>query len=139
LIIPGHNDTDEELTALSRWVFKELGADVPLHFSAFHPDYKMMDVPSTPFATLTRARHIAMKEGLRYVYTGNVHDPAGDTTYCPSCKKPLIVRDWYQINAYRLTDDGHCPDCGTAIAGRFEKFVEAFGSRRIPVAMHAYR
>ncbi|MHB1292899.1 MAG: AmmeMemoRadiSam system radical SAM enzyme [Sulfuricella sp.] len=138
LLIPGHNDTDEELTALSRWVFKELGADVPLHFSAFHPDYKMMDVPATPRETLGRARRIAMNEGLRYVYTGNVHDPEGDTTYCPSCKKPLIVRDWYQINAYKLTDDGHCPDCGTAIAGRFEKFTEAFGSRRIPVVMSAF-
>ncbi|MHB9101293.1 MAG: AmmeMemoRadiSam system radical SAM enzyme [Sulfuricella sp.] len=138
LLIPGHNDTDEELTALSRWVFKELGADAPLHFSAFHPDYKMMDVPPTPRETLGRARRIAMKEGLRYVYTGNVHDPEGDTTYCPSCKKALIVRDWYQINAYKLTDDGHCPDCATAIAGRFEKFTEAFGPRRIPVVMSAF-
>ncbi len=139
LIIPGHNDTDGELTALSRWVFKELGADVPLHFSAFHPDYKMMDVPPTPRETLGRARRIAMKEGLRYVYIGNVHDPEGDTTYCPSCKKALIVRDWYLINAYKLTDDGHCPDCGTAIAGRYEKFTKAFGPRRIPVTMHACR
>ena len=80
-----------------------------------------------------------MKEGLHYVYTGNVHDPHGDTTYCPSCKMPLIERDWYQINTYHLTDDGHCPKCGTAIAGRFEKFTGAFGSRRIPVIMSNFR
>ena len=103
LLIPGQNDSDEEITALSQWIAKELGPDVPLHFSAFHPDYKMMDVPATPSATLGRARQIAMDAGLHYVYTGNVHDPAGDTTYCPSCKAALIERDWYQINAYHLT------------------------------------
>ena len=135
LLIPGQNDSDVELTAMSQWLMKELGPDVPLHFSAFHPDYKMRDIPATPLATLVRARKIAMAHGLRYVYTGNVHNVEGDTTLCPSCQAPLIVRDWYQINQYRLTPEGHCPDCGTAIAGRFDAKAGHFGRQRIAVAM----
>ncbi|MBK9574797.1 MAG: AmmeMemoRadiSam system radical SAM enzyme [Rhodoferax sp.] len=135
LLIPEHNDSDAELTAMSQWLMKELGPDVPLHFSAFHPDYKMRDIPATPLATLVRARKIAMAHGLRYVYTGNVHNVEGDTTFCPSCQAPLIVRDWYQINQYRLTPEGHCPDCGTAIAGRFDAKAGHFGRQRIAVAM----
>ena len=136
LLIPGHNDSEQEITALAQWVRKELGPDVPLHFSAFHPDYKMLDTPPTPPATLSRARTIAMAEGLHYVFTGNVHDPAGDTTYCPQCKTSLIERDWYQIEAYRLTDDGRCPKCQHTIAGHFEHFAGQFGRRQIPVAIH---
>ncbi len=136
LLIPGLNDSDAEIRQLSEWVGRELGPEVPLHFTAFHPDYKMMDRPATPAATLTRARKIGMEVGLHYVYTGNVHDPEGGTTYCPSCKTPLIVRDWYEIPAYHVSDDGHCPKCGAAIAGRFQKFGKAFGGRRIPIAMH---
>ena len=141
LLIPGKNDSDEEITALSQWIAKELGPDVPLHFSAFHPDHKMLDTPATPPATLKRARDIALKAGLHYVYTGNVHNIEGDTTFCPACKTPLIVRDWYQIQDYRLTDDGHCPQCQTKIAGHFEHFElkRQFGSRRIPVAIHLAR
>lgn len=135
LLIPGYNDSDEELKALSRWVTKELGPDVPLHFSAFHPDWKMTDVPPTPPATLTRARRIAMEAGLHYVYTGNVHDPEGGTTFCPSCHAPLIVRDWYQILDYQLTENGACAKCGAMQAGRFGKFEHPFGPRRIPVRM----
>ncbi|MBI3481285.1 MAG: AmmeMemoRadiSam system radical SAM enzyme [Nitrosomonadales bacterium] len=135
LLIPGHNDSDTELAALSKWVSQELGPDVPLHFSAFHPDWKMADVPATPPATLTRARNIALDAGLHYVYTGNVHNIEGDTTFCPSCHAKLIERDWYEINNYRLTPDGHCPDCNAQIAGRFGKFGQAFGARRIPVVM----
>ena len=135
LLIPGHNDSNEEVAALTQWIAKELGADVPLHFSAFHPDYKMANVPPTPLATLTRARQIARAAGLHYVYTGNVHDLSGDTTYCPGCQQPLIVRDWYEIKQYRLTPNGHCPDCDTRIAGHFEQFNKAFGSRRIPIVM----
>ncbi|MEW5769903.1 MAG: AmmeMemoRadiSam system radical SAM enzyme [Pseudomonadota bacterium] len=135
LLIPTLNDSDAEIRQLSEWIGKELGPDVPLHFSAFHPDWKMKDLPPTPPATLTRARNIALAAGLHYVYTGNVHDPEGGTTYCPKCRKPLIVRDWYEIPDYDLTDDGHCPHCGTAIAGRFRHFERAFGSRRIPVAI----
>jgi len=135
LLIPGKNDSDAELQAMTQWIAQELGPDVPLHFSAFHPDYKMTDIPATPAQTLSRARAIAIKAGLHYVYTGNVHDTDGGTTYCPSCRAPLIVRDWYRIDDYRLTPDGHCPDCQTLIAGHFEKFTRQFGNRRIPIAI----
>jgi pyruvate formate lyase activating enzyme len=135
LLIPGKNDSDAELTAMSAWIANELGPDVPLHFSAFHPDYKMIDIPATPAQTLSRARAIAMQAGLHYVYTGNVHDTDGGTTYCPSCRAPLIVRDWYRIDDYRLTPDGHCPDCQAKVAGHFEKFNRQFGNRRIPIAI----
>jgi len=135
LLIPGKNDSDAELEAMSAWIAKELGPDVPLHFSAFHPDYKMTDIPATPAQTLSRARAIAMQAGLHYVYTGNVHDTDGGTTYCPSCRAPLIVRDWYRIDDYRLSPDGHCPDCQTKVAGHFEKFIRQFGNRRIPIAI----
>lgn len=135
LLIPGHNDSTDELEALSRWVMQALGPDVPLHFSAFHPDHKMPDVPATPTTTLVRARNIALKAGLKYVYTGNVHHTEGDTTYCSGCHAPLIQRDWYQIDSYRLTADRCCPDCGTALAGRFAAKAGHFGRQRIPIAM----
>jgi pyruvate formate lyase activating enzyme len=137
LLIPGLNDSSEELKALSQWVARELGPDVPLHFSAFHPDHKMRDIPATPVSTLVRARQIAMGEGLRYVYTGNVHNKEGDTTFCPSCHASLIERDWYRIDGYHLTADGACPDCGHKIAGRFEAKAGNFGPRRIPVRLAA--
>lgn len=139
LLIPGKNDSDEELSAMSQWIMRELGPDVPLHFTAFHPDYKMEDLPATLPATLTRVRDIALRAGLRYVYTGNVNDPAGGTTACPSCHAPLIVRDWHQIIQYRLTPEGHCPDCGAQAAGRFETFSGQFGRRRIPIAINMQR
>jgi pyruvate formate lyase activating enzyme len=135
LLIPGHNDSSGEITALSQWIMKELGPDVPLHFSAFHPDYKMTDVPATPPATLVCARDIARKAGLHHVYTGNVHNIEGDTTFCQHCQAPLIVRDWHQINQYRLTPRGDCPDCGTALAGRFDAQEGHFGRRRIPIRL----
>jgi len=137
LLIPGKNDSDAELRAECQWIFRELGPDVPLHFTAFHPDFKMTDLPPTPAATLRRARQIALDEGLNYVYTGNVHDVEGGTTYCPQCRAALIVRDWHRIDAYRLTAEGRCPDCATAIPGRFEAFDrrEQFGPRRIPVSI----
>ena len=135
LLIPGQNDSEAELKALSAWVAKELGPDVPLHFSAFHPDYKLLETEPTPPATLTRARQIALDAGLHYVYTGNVHDQQGDTTYCPGCKTPVIVRDWYEILGYHLDATGHCQHCGHAIAGRFGPYGKPFGSRRIPVRM----
>ena len=138
LLIPGKNDSDAELQAMTQWIAQELGPDVPLHFSAFHPDYKMTDISATPAQTLSRARAIAMQAGLHYVYTGNVHDTDGGTTYCPSCRTPLIVRDWYRIDDYRLTADGHCPQCHELIAGHFEKFTRQFGNRRIPIAIPHY-
>jgi len=136
LLIPGKNDSDEEITAMCQWIKKELGTDVPLHFSAFHPDYKMPDVPATPPATLERARNIAILQGLKYVYTGNVHNQEGDTTFCPNCHGALIVRDWYQINQYRLTESGLCPDCGTVVAGHFDTQAGNFGRKRIPIAIN---
>lgn len=136
LLIPGANDSDEELEKLCTWVAKELGSDIPLHFSAFHPDYKMLDTPPTPSETLSRARKMAMAHGLHYVYTGNVHDPEGGTTRCPHCGTALIVRDWYEISLERIGADGKCPDCGTPIAGRFAAPIPAFGRRRIPLPIH---
>jgi pyruvate formate lyase activating enzyme len=137
LLIPGKNDSDEELRAECRWIRERLGADVPLHFTAFHPDWKMQDIPATPPETLARAREIGRLAGLRYVYTGNVHDEEGGSTYCPSCENDVIVRDWYEIRAYRLTEDGCCMHCGTQLAGRYGKFGKPFGSRRIPVRISA--
>jgi pyruvate formate lyase activating enzyme len=135
LLIPGKNDGDDELDALTRWVADELGADVPLHFSAFHPDWKMTDVRATPAATLSRARAIGLSSGLRYVYTGNVRDLDGATTRCPGCATRLIVRDGYDILDYALDDAGRCLHCGTAIPGRFAHYRGSFGSRRIPVRL----
>ncbi len=141
LLIPGLNDGDVELGALAEFVHRELGAEVPLHFSAFHPDYKMRDIPATPPETLRRARAIAKGVGLRHVYTGNVHDPEGDTTCCASCGRSVIERDWYELVAYRLDARGRC-ECGAALAGRFSGPREqvmngAFGRRRVRVRMTA--
>jgi pyruvate formate lyase activating enzyme len=135
LLIPGKNDSEAEIEAECAWIAQNLGRDVPLHFTAFHPDWKMRDVPATPAATLTRAREIALRAGLRYVYTGNVHDQAGGSTYCPSCENPVIVRDWYDIRGYHLTDEGGCKFCGARLAGRYQKFGKPFGPRRIPVRL----
>jgi len=133
LLIPGKNDSDQEIEQMSKWLVRELGTEVPLHFSAFHPDYKLTDIAPTPPSTLTRARRIAVTEGMRYVYTGNVHDVEGGTTFCPGCGKRVIERDWYEIESYDLTADGRCTQCGTAIAGRFGKFEGQFGRHRVPV------
>lgn len=135
LLIPGKNDSDEEVTALSKWVHEELGPDVPVHFSAFRPEHKMEDVAATPAATLVRARDIALRMGLHYVYTGNVHHAEGDTTFCPHCHTPVIVRDWYHIKKFELATGGCCPVCGTGIAGRFDARPGEFGPRRIPIAI----
>ena len=139
LLIPGKNDGDAEIEALSGWIARELGPDVPLHFSAFHPDWKMTDIPPTPAATLERARRIARRGGLHYVYTGNVHDTEGGTTYCPHCGTASIVRDWYQLLEYRVGADGRCLDCGGALAGRYEAMdlARQFGPKRIPVHLGA--
>jgi pyruvate formate lyase activating enzyme len=137
LLIPGKNDSDAELEAESKWIMRELGPDVPLHFTAFHPDYKLMDIAHTPAATLARARKIALAEGLHYVYTGNVHDREGGTTFCPGCAKPVIVRDWYEILSYTLTPEGRCPHCDTALPGRYERFGRPWGRRRVPVHIAA--
>ena len=135
LLIPGHNDSDHELTEMSKWVVSHLGPDVPVHFSAFHPDWRMRDVPPTPPATLRRARRIAMDHGIRYAYTGNVHDEAGQSTYCHQCGTTVIGRDGYEITAWHLDRAGACERCGTACAGVFEPRPGAWGSRRQPVRL----
>jgi len=133
LLIPGHNDSPREIEQLSAWIMQHLGADVPLHFSAFHPDWKMMETPRTPARTLIEARSIAMAAGLRYVYTGNISDEASQTTYCHACGTALIGRDWYDITAWRLTGEGRCAACDAPCAGVFEVRPGAWGRRREPV------
>ncbi|MCP4360543.1 MAG: AmmeMemoRadiSam system radical SAM enzyme [Chloroflexi bacterium] len=137
LIIPGWNDSEAELEEMTQWVIQNLGPDVPMHFSAFHPDYKMLDKPPTPPDTLTRARNIARKNGVRYAYTGNIHDRNGDTTFCHECGEKLIERDWYDLQAYRLERDGRCPSCRSTCAGVFEAEPGHWGRRRQPVRLEA--
>jgi pyruvate formate lyase activating enzyme len=137
LLIPGENDSAAEIEAESTWAMDRLGPDVPLHFTAFHPDWKMMDRPPTPPQTLRMARRIAVNAGLRYVYTGNVHDPAGQATHCPGCGALLIGRDWYDITAWHLSADGRCAKCGTPCPGVFEATAGQWGPRRQPVRLRA--
>jgi pyruvate formate lyase activating enzyme len=139
LLIPGKNDGDDELDAMTRWVVTELGPDVPMHFTAFHPDFKMLDVAATPASTLTRARDIAKANGVRHAYTGNVHDRSGGSTFCHACGKRLIERDWYVLGEYRVTGDGYCASCGTALPGRFDGAPGRWGARRQPVRLAEYR
>lgn len=119
LIIPGLNDSTGEIDAMTQWVVENLGPGVPMHFSAFHPDYRMRHIPPTPVATLRLAREIAMKNGVRYAYTGNVHDPKGQSTYCHHCGTCVIGRDRYTLTAWNLTREGNCTGCGTRCAGVF--------------------
>jgi pyruvate formate lyase activating enzyme len=135
LLIPGHNDSDAELQAMTRWVVDNLGPDVPMHFSAFHPDWQMRDVPPTPPATLTRARRIALANGVHHAYTGNVHDQAGGSTYCHGCGQLLIGRDGYELTAWDLDREGRCRTCGATCAGVFAPEPGDWGSRRQPVRL----
>ena len=139
LLIPTHNDSDEEIDAETRWIAEHLGPDVPLHFTAFHPDYKMRDLPPTPPATLARARRIARANGLHFVYTGNVHDSEGGTTCCPGCGAAVVVRDWYILNRYELTDRGTCRSCGTAVSGVYDGPAGGWGARRQRVNLSGAR
>jgi pyruvate formate lyase activating enzyme len=133
LLIPGRNDSDAEIAAECGWIRENLGVDVPVHFTAFHPDYKMTETPPTPPDTLVRARQIGIGEGLRYVYTGNVHDTEGGSTLCPGCGSAVVVRDWYAMRYYGLTDDGHCQGCAHQIAGVYDGPAERWGRRRLPI------
>src|SRR5207248_6748140 len=137
LLIPGENDSDAEIDALTKWVMRELGPDVPLHFTAFHPDFRMLDKPPTPPATLTRARGIGLRNGLRYIYTGNVHDEAGGSTYCPKCGTVVVGRDWYRLTRWSLDARAGCRTCGTPIPGVFEAAPGAWGPRRLPLRLFA--
>jgi pyruvate formate lyase activating enzyme len=132
LLIPGENDSPEEIQQLCLWISKNLGNEIPLHFSAFHPDFKMRNPPPTPVKTLQRARKQAKDIGLHYVYTGNIHDPQGQSTYCPSCQELLIERDWYTLGKYAL-QKGCCVYCKTPIHGFFENHAGTWGAKRQPV------
>jgi pyruvate formate lyase activating enzyme len=138
LLIPGENDSDKELDEMTRWVVEQLGPDVPMHFTAFHPDWKMLDKPPTPPATLTKARRIAMENGVRYAYTGNVIDEKGGSTYCHQCGQILIGRMQYILSQWNLTEAGSCNKCGTPCPGLFEKEPGSWGSRRLPVRLKDY-
>ncbi|MGD8868126.1 MAG: AmmeMemoRadiSam system radical SAM enzyme [Gemmatimonadales bacterium] len=133
LLIPGRNDSADEIEAMTSWVVERLGPDVPMHFTAFHPDWKMLDVPPTPPVTLRRAREIAMRNGVRYAYTGNVHDPQGGSTLCHACGETLIGRDWYTLREWNLTAGGRCAACGAMCAGVFETSPGTWGAKRLPV------
>jgi len=135
LIIPGENDSEKELTEMCEWVVENLGPDMPMHFSAFHPDFKMLDISSTPPSTLTMARDIAMKAGVRYAYVGNVHNRDADSTWCHQCGELLIERDWYELGRWNIDDKACCRSCGTKVAGIFEKQPGDWGAKRLPVRM----
>ena len=134
LVIPGHNDSEDEIDRECDWFVRELGPDVPLHFTAFHPDFKMLDVPRTPPATLARARGQAKAHGIEHVYTGNVHDAEAQSTYCGGCGAVLVERDWYSLGRYRIRG-GACPDCERPVAGRFADRAGTWGPRRLPIVM----
>lgn len=135
LMIPGENDSEGELHAMTEWIAQNLGPDVPLHFTAFHPDFRMLDHSPTPPATLTKAREIARSKGLRYVYTGNVHDTKGGSTYCHNCGQLLIERDWYKLGEYHLKNKNQCAKCGTVCAGVFDDKPGDWGAKRQPVTI----
>lgn len=135
LLIPDENDSDKEINEMTQWIYEHLGPDIPHHFTAFHPDWKMMDTPSTPASTLTRARNIAIENGLHHVYTGNVHDEKGGSTYCSNCGTRLIGRDWYVITDWNLTKSAQCPNCDKICAGIFENNPGSWGARRMPVQL----
>ena len=139
LLIPSWNDSDAELEEMTQWVVENLGPDIPMHFSAFHPDFKMMDLPRTPATTLTRARNIALKNGVRYAYTGNVHDRTGDTTFCHNCQSPLIERDWYELRGWHLDENGRCQTCGSSCNGIFESVPGNWGRKRQPVHLSTFQ
>lgn len=137
LIIPGENDSDQELHAMCQWIYDKLGADVPLHFSAFHPDFRLLDYQPTSKETLVRAREIAVEHGLKYVYVGNVDDSERQNTYCPACSKLLIERNWYELGQYKIKG-GACAYCAAPIAGVFPAKRGSWGRKRQPVSIQSF-
>ncbi len=137
LLIPGENDSDREINEMTQWIYEHLGPDVPHHFTAFHPDWRMTNKTHTSASSLTRARKIAMDNGLHYVYMGNVHDEKGASTYCSKCGTLLIGRDWYVITEWNL-HQGRCPNCGETCPGVFEEHVGTWGAKRLPVRLANY-
>ena len=138
LLIPGENDSDSEIDAMTAWVVEHLGTDVPMHFTAFHPDWKMLDKVRTPGSTLSRARRIAIANGVRFAYTGNVHDEAGGSTYCGGCGERIVSRDWYVLKDWQLGEDGACLACGAICPGVFDGPPGTWGSRRLPVQLRDF-
>jgi pyruvate formate lyase activating enzyme len=136
LLIPGENDSEREIDEMTRWIFTNLGAEVPLHFSAFHPDFRLLDHPATPLWTVRRARDIALGNGLAHVYTGNVRDDEGAATFCAGCGAKLVARSGYKIAAWALDDAGACNACGRPCAGVFDGKPGTWGNRRLPIAIH---
>ena len=130
LLIPGQNDSTDEIQRLADWFLENLGPETPLHFTAFHPDFKMTSLPRTPASTLKRARNIAKTAGLKHVYTGNVHDAESQSTYCAGCRQLLVERDWYQLGQWNLGKAGECLNCGAKLAGRFEPTPGNWGAKR---------
>jgi pyruvate formate lyase activating enzyme len=135
LLIPGENDSEAELEQASRWVVEKLGPDVPWHFSAFHPDYRLRDRPPTPLETLRRARQIARGHGIHHVYTGNVRDREGQSSRCAGCGGVVIGRDGYELDTWQLDDEGHCLHCGTRLPGVIDGPPGSWGARRVPVRL----
>jgi len=133
LLIPGENDSSKELYAMTEWIVENLGSDIPLHFSAFHPDWKMLNIEKTPHSSLRRAREIALDNGIRYVYIGNIHDKSGSSTYCHKCHKVLIGRDWYELSNWNLDEVGICNSCRSKCAGIFENYPGDWGSKSLRV------
>jgi pyruvate formate lyase activating enzyme len=133
LLIPGQNDSPDEIDMMLDWILKNLGPDIPLHFTAFHPDYKMTDNYNTPHETLNMARDMALAKGIHFCYVGNVHDAFASSTYCPKCEEILIERDWYQLGRWGLDEEGACHLCGEKLAGVFEKVPGTWGPRRLPL------
>jgi pyruvate formate lyase activating enzyme len=138
LLIPGANDDPTEIDAMTKWVVENLGPDVPMHFTAFHPDFKMMDRRPTPPNTLIMARQIALENGVRHAYTGNVFDEGGQSTYCHACGAQVIQRDWYSLGEYRLDEHGCCLGCGTRVPGVFDGPPGSWGPRRLPVILSSF-
>ena len=138
LLIPGENDSPQEIEALSGWIMEQLGPDVPLHFTAFHPDWKMLDKPSTPPATLLHAHRIAREAGLNHVYSGNIHHEETQSTHCHACGARVIGRDWYEITGWNLTPEGNCRDCGASCAGIFDGPPGDWGRKRMPLSLGGF-
>jgi len=135
LLIPGENDSEQEIKAMCDWIINHCGDAVPLHFTAYHPDYRMMNNPPTPPTTLEMARKIALQAGLKYVYTGNVFDPEGQATNCPTCHTTLIARNQYTINEWHLNSNAECPNCHTPIPGKFDPVPGNWGNKRQPIQL----
>ena len=136
LIIPGENDDLSEIESMAKWIVEHLGTDVPLHFTAFHPDYRMMDKPRTSSEALSRAREVAKKNGVNHVYTGNVHDTRGGSTWCPDCAALLIERDWYRLGQWHMDAQGCCQSCGYLLPGVYEDQPGTWGPQRQPVVLN---